>query len=532
MEYVYGIDLGTTYSNIAECDEELRISVILPDKVAEPGSTIVPSVVYYEEPDGKPIVGRDAKDQLGFPSTNRVVSLFKREMGKNELEYETLVGDHSEKLSPIEPSAYLLHSLITSNDNRDRLAGDYRKKKKAVITVPASFTNKQRLSTKIAAELAGIEVLGLLQEPTAAAISYDIKPGETILVFDLGGGTLDVSIVNCKLVNGKAHYSVLATAGDYNVLNEYIGGIDWDKELKNYVLDVLSDYKIGTLEDNSAEEWKLRCAAEKCKIKLSNLRSADFQLPNYKSCKVTRAQFRDQCDELLEKCKKVVIAAIDKINKDMRIDKCVMAGGSSQMPMIEDMLRDVLSERIGVNYKNKDEWLLRVDPANAIVKGAAKYAYYLVHNNAANVEFLEDLHPYSYGVLIKKDNKSFVKNIIHSTDPMEIRGKEYYFTPINREEIKVWLYENTCPNEGFWYNDINKYVYEKDPIATPSYPFDSSKTIDEKTKVVFRVSRNVDGIISIEIICEGHPSKKYAIKPISDERIVQILERIKKMDTE
>ena len=265
MGTVYGIDLGTTYSCIAKCDDPKQINVIHPANALY-GGVNLPSVIYYEEGTGKPVVGASAKNMLGVPrARSRYMAFTKRYMG-DSYPQKILVNDSWMDISPIEGSACILYHLLSSANEERRGYGEIDSVKQAVITIPAGFTNKQRECTKIAAELAGIKLLGLVHEPTAAAINYEIKSGETILVFDLGGGTLDVSLV----ANQQGRYKVLSTAGDYDVLGKPLGGKDWDDILMKYALDIYNSETGESLDLDVTGNWKLRNRVEECKINLSS----------------------------------------------------------------------------------------------------------------------------------------------------------------------------------------------------------------------------------------------------------------------
>lgn len=514
---VYGIDLGTTYSVIAGCDEHEMITVINCGQAV--GSTVTPSVVLFNKETGKPVVGDVAKEQMqlrGFGE--QTISLFKLQMGQLYCN-ETVIRENTPRqVSPVEGSACVLHylrSYACMNQGNNQSI-------KAVVTVPTSFTFEQRSCTKKAAELAGIEILGLLQEPTAAAISYKIKAGETVLVFDLGGGTLDVSIVR----NESGNYRVLGVASDSDIvgIDNHIGGKDWDEKLIEYALNQLP------IEIDRADRYKdakLRAAAERCKIALTQMNQCLFSY-NDDSVMITRADFERITKSLVNNCVNVVEKAIEDAQKNiesdaLKIDRFVLAGGSSNMPMIKPALIRRFAERYA-NGRPQNEWLHLQNPERAIAEGAAKYANLI---DSGKVEKIIDKSPYSYGTLCIKNEVPTVANLILPSDPMVIKGEVYSFGARNPKRINVDVVESKCELRDFPADKVPfKKIYDKD------YLFEREVQIG--TEVNFTVSRNKDGLIDIVVSCDGQPEKSYPIdtntSPISKEVEQQIIESILLMD--
>lgn len=537
MATVYGIDLGTTYSCIAKCDEHQHISSICPPNGLQGGTTL-PSVVCFEEETGKPFVGSPAKNALGRRGMpERSISFFKRFMGKEWYPNKIIVGREKRDISPVEGAACILHDLLEAANDKEKAAGN-APSHKAVITIPAGFNSRQRMCTKIAAELAGIEVLGLVHEPTAAAISYNIKNGETILVFDLGGGTLDVSIVK----NNRGKYEVLASAGDYDTLGKYIGGMDWDRLLMDWAIDeakAQNGYKKGTISDKAQEEAQLLLRAEECKMALSSQASADFSFPDFSSVKIKQSDFAKLSSNLIDDCMRVVKATIDKADQKfgkIKIDRCVMAGASSNMPMIKTNLSRVLAGRIA-NGRQESEWLYLVNPHRAIAEGAARYAYMLEHKLATDdgIGVLEESR-FSYGTSISIRSKGvvgeqkYIRNLIKASDPMIFDSKIFKFNPTydGQKDIDVDIYEDTSIEERIPLTDD----IERINSGGEKYVFDSKTKVTTKTIIEFIVSRDKDGIISIKVTCSGHPSKHYTIStaPVSGSTRLQIKHSIELMD--
>lgn len=371
---IYGIDLGTTYSAIAECNDKGEATIV--GNSQDTAAKVNASIVYYDNMSGKPMVGNAAKNMMASPDgVGQILRLFKREMGKEYCETQIQYQAENRMVSPVEGSACILHYLIqfANLQRRDPV-------RKAVVTIPVSYTYKQRACVKKAAELAGIELVGLLHEPTAAAVAYGIQQGETILVFDLGGGTLDVSIVRLGLdENGQDKYEVLGIASDSNVFGEgeYIGGQDWDNALRDLALLDLPELDT----NNQFTRNRLLLISEDCKKMLSQLQKAPFTFNDH-VVSVKRSDFVNVTLDLVEKCCHVVQWAIDDAQRKvtekgetLNINRFVLTGGSSNMPMIRRELRKRFYEKYAQG-RTENEWIQLCAPEEAVAKGAAIYAHH------------------------------------------------------------------------------------------------------------------------------------------------------------
>lgn len=532
---VYGIDLGTTYSCIAKYNGS-NLEVIQPRGGVQ-GGTVLPSVVQFEKNSGIPIVGDTAKGNKGVRKfAHQVLSLFKRKMGQDKCDHPIFRNGREEEVSPVECSACVLHSLLHSA-NEQQLAKRAPIITKAVITIPAGFTNKQRDCTKAAAELAGIEVLGLIHEPTAAAISYNIADGETILVFDFGGGTLDVSVVRNQ--NGK--YEVIESCSDVEVLGKYVGGQDWDDKLIDLAIDQINN-EIGNSE--SEEELKklnrdkndiviegvFQKEGERTKIQLSGAHETTFSYLLDYSTNITRSDFERRTRKMVIECIKVVKKTVEKCqNRGVHIDRCVLAGGSSKMPMIRETLQKELGPLIG-DGKPENSWFPIGDPENAIAKGAAIYAY-LLETKQANIQ---EKSSHSYGTSVYKDNKDLIHNLIKSTDPMEKNNKEEFNLESGQTSIRVDVYENNNEEIDFEDTKSKRKEFHVNKIYDKEYVFDNPSAITSCTKLIFNVSRDKDGRISIKVTCPGQHTESHYVDtihpPITEEVRNQIIQTIKLMD--
>src|SRR5205823_5464250 len=351
-EKIIGIDLGTTNSVVAIMEGSE------PKVIANAeGNRLTPSVVAFTEK-GETLVGEPAKRQAVTNPTRTVYSI-KRFMGRRHSEVETeekmvpykvlggsqdyvkvKIGDKEH--SPQEISAKILRKL---KEAAESYLG--HKVNKAVITVPAYFNDSQRQATKDAGQIAGLEVARIINEPTAAALAYglDKQKNEKIAVFDLGGGTFDISILD--VADGV--FEVLSTNGD-----THLGGDDWDEALINHIADEFKrDQGIDLRKDQMALQ-RLKEAAEKAKKDLSFQTQADINLPfitadqsgpKHLTMTISRSQFERLTDRLFERCREPVMKALgDAKLKASENDEVVLVGGATRMPRVQQIVKEIFSK--------------------------------------------------------------------------------------------------------------------------------------------------------------------------------------------
>ena len=327
MGKIIGIDLGTTNSCVAVM--EGGEPVVIPN--AE-GSRTTPSVVAFSK-NGERLVGQIAKRQAVTNPTNTVISI-KRKMGTNEK-----VDIDGEKFSPQEISAMILQKLKADAEN---YLG--QKVTQAVITVPAYFSDSQRQATKDAGKIAGLEVLRIINEPTAAALAYgmDKEQDQKIMIYDLGGGTFDVSILDI----GDGVFEVLATNG-----NTHLGGDDFDQKIIEYlVAEFKKDQGIDLSTDKAAMQ-RLKEAAEKAKIELSGVQqtqinlpfiTADSSGPKHLDVTLTRAKFEELIHDLVEATAGPVNQALKDAGLTANdIHKVLLVGGSTRVPAVQEIVKRI-----------------------------------------------------------------------------------------------------------------------------------------------------------------------------------------------
>jgi len=377
-EPVIGIDLGTTNSCVATL--EGGQAVVIPNSE---GSRTTPSVVAFTK-DGERLVGITAKRQAVTNSDRTILSV-KREMGTD---WSKKIDD--DEYTPQEVSAFVLQKL--KSDAEEYLG---REVKQAVITCPAYFTDAQRKATQDAGRIAGLEVLRIINEPTAAALAYgaDKEEDQTILVFDLGGGTFDVSILEIYQVEGQPQIEVKATSGDNR-----LGGDDFDEVVIDWIV---SEYKKSSGIDLSKDMQamsRLREAAEKAKIELSGTNSTQVNLPfitmrdgqpEHLDMTLSRAKFDDLTADLIKMTMKPTRRAMkDAGVKAGDIDKILLVGGSTRIPAVQEAIE---KETGKPPFKG-------INPDEAVAVGAALQAGIIVGDEGVTDVLLLDVTPLTLGI--------------------------------------------------------------------------------------------------------------------------------------
>ena len=374
MSKIIGIDLGTTNSCVAVM--EGKEATVIPNSE---GSRTTPSVVAFSK-DGERLVGNIAKRQA-VANHARTVSSIKREMGTD---YKVKIDD--KEYTPQEISAMILSKL-----KADAEAYLGQKVTQAVITVPAYFSDSQRQATKDAGKIAGLEVLRIINEPTAAALAYGLDKEENknqkILIYDLGGGTFDVSILEI----GDGVFEVLATNG-----NTRLGGDDFDQRIMDYVVDQFKKDNGIDLSKDPAAMQRIKEAAEKAKIELSGVTKTSISLPfitadqngpKHIDMELTKAKFNAMTADLVEKTVGPTMAALkDAGLKASDLAKVILVGGSTRIPAVIDKVKEITGKD---PYKG-------INPDECVAIGAAIQAGVL----AGDVKdvLLLDVTPLSLGI--------------------------------------------------------------------------------------------------------------------------------------
>jgi len=414
-EFVVGIDLGTTNSVIAW---------VKPDKTSEvianaEGARTTSSVVSFSKT-GEIIVGEPAKRQAVLNS-DRTIRSIKRKMGtdsKNSID--------GKDYTPQEISSYILRKMV--KDAEAYLGGTI---KKAVITCPAYFNDAQRQATKEAGQIAGLEVLRIINEPTAAALAYglDRKNDEKVVVYDLGGGTFDVSILEI----GDGVIQVVSTNG-----NNHLGGDDFDKRVVDWLADNFKKEHGVDLRNDRQALQRLYEAGEKSKIELSTKMEADISLPFitataegplHLEAKLTRATLESLVRDLVESTRGPVENALRdaKLNPS-DINEVLLVGGMTRMPLVQQMIKTIF----------KKEGNKSINPDEAVAVGAAIQSSILSGEMGKDV-VLVDVTPLTLGVEVKG---GLLEPIIERNTPIPVKKAKVFTTAEdNQTEVEVRVYQ-------------------------------------------------------------------------------------------
>lgn len=389
---VIGIDLGTTYSAAAYIDSNGQAQMIPNSE----GEYTTPSVVLFE--DGMTIVGQRAKENLFLDPLN-TVSLIKRQMGNKSYLFE---NEEGAEYKPEDISAMILKRLVADSESYLGETIDA-----AVITVPAYFGDAERKATLDAARIAGLKVLALINEPTAAALGYGLSRGQDgtrIMVYDLGGGTFDVTLLQIE----EQQFTVLSSFGDKS-----LGGSNFDDELMKYAYGVIKEQTGIDMSDDIDFQQSLREKCEKAKKALSTSMSTFIPISvNGKKVKITitRADF----EKMIEQYLLITEDSIDTVMTDAgitarKIDKVLLVGGSSRIPAVKELIR----RKTGI------EPSCELHPDHAVAIGAAYYAQKLNEEGIGNDEpsevtkkvQIKDVSTHGLGV-VAKNNDGKMENFI------------------------------------------------------------------------------------------------------------------------
>jgi molecular chaperone DnaK len=438
-EKIIGIDLGTTNSVVAVM-EGGDVTVIANQE----GSRLTPSVVAFT-PKGETLVGEPAKRQAVTNPTGTVYSI-KRFMGRRHSEvqaeekmvpYEVVGGPNDfvkvrvggKEYTPPEISALVLRKL---KEAAESYLG--HKVRKAVITVPAYFNDSQRQATKDAGQIAGLEVARIINEPTAAALAYglDKKKNEKIAVFDLGGGTFDISILDV----GDGVFEVLSTNGD-----THLGGDDWDEALINHIAGEFKKEQGIDLRKDQMALQRLKEAAEKAKKDLSFQSQADINLPfitadqsgpKHLTMTISRSLFERLTDHLFDRCKDPVLKALDDAKlKPSDIDEVVLVGGATRMPRVQQIVKGIFGKdpHKGVN------------PDEVVAVGAAIQGAVLTGD--VKDLLLLDVTPLSLGLETK--GGVFTKLVERNTTIPTEKKETFTTAEDNQTAVTIKVYQGERP---------------------------------------------------------------------------------------
>lgn len=497
-DLIVGIDLGTTNSEVAAFLNG-KVQVLGPGK----NSNLLPSVVGLS-PSGELLVGEAARNQLVlYPE--RTVRSVKRKMGTKET---VTLGDR--QFTPPEISALILRELATwaSRDFQQRI-------EKAVITVPAYFSDTQRQATREAAALAGLEAVRILNEPTAASLAYGEESRHTAMVYDLGGGTFDVSIV---ALEGDVT-EVLASHG-----NNHLGGDDFNDLLAGHLFSAFqTKYGIDLRTGNPVARARVWWAAEEAKRRLSFDPEVDIReealvtvdgKPLHLELEITREQYESMIRPLLEQTLESVSKALADARKGPSdLDAILLVGGSTRTPLVTQMLQ----ERTGLTPREE------IHPDLCVALGAGLLASRLAGHEVERV--LVDVSPYSFGVSYLGERGGIpyphcYKPIIRRNSPLPItRSERFYTSHPYQEEVKICVYEGED-------EDALR------DILVGDFQVKGLTPMRDLNEVLCRMSLDLDGILHVTAIekCSGLSKHITIARALEAKSEVEIAEARKRLE--
>ncbi|HHC24541.1 MAG TPA: VWA domain-containing protein [Desulfobacterales bacterium] len=501
MKYSLGIDLGTTFSSVATVDKTGRPKILSNSQ----GKSLTPSVIYFGG--GESIVGDEAKEMQAL-GESEVASFFKRSMG----DHHFFLNFGGRDYTPTDLSAILLRKL--KNDAESDLGSSVNQ---SVITVPAYFNKFQREATIKAGEIAGLKVLRIINEPTAAALAYGISKNssrQTALVYDLGGGTYDVTIVRIT----KSAIEVIGTDGDHE-----LGGKDWDDRIATYLGECFrDDHGIDPLDDSiTFNDLLVRC--EDAKKQLSNRNKTRVSITyqgEREAYEITRSMFEEMTKDLMERTQILTEQVLsDARLKWKELSGVLLVGGSTRMPMVWDYV-ERMSGKKPISGVNVDEAVAIGAAVQAQIDSKTSSSLFLL----SATKKIQDVMSHSLGLIaVNEDNTKYINSIIIQKNLAipALQTRPYKLSVSRRGDSKLEVYMTQGESDdpmGCTY--LGKYVFSdipsisgKEAIIDISYAYNKNGVVNVSAK-----ERNSKKplMLSVEPLPEDIPDR-FAMPPVQEE---------------